>query len=342
MRRLTLRGRTGRSLILVGESVRNLERYASHDQAVLVTDRRVYSLYKSLFGQWNTVVLDRGEKTKTLATVERLQRTLLRTGCDRSSILVGLGGGVISDITGFTASTFMRGIRFGFVPTTLLAQADAAIGGKNGVNLDRYKNIIGLVRQPEFVIADPQFLATLPTSEIRNGLSEVVKSAAIADERLFRDLENSADRALAKDIDVLGRLIAAAARIKVRLVACDENEQGPRAKLNFGHTLGHAVERATGLSHGAAISIGMAAAARLSTRWGLLAERDNKRLLQLLIRLGLPVTATGNKRRLWTAIDKDKKKRGPFVRFVLLERIGSAVIRPARRTALKEVLHDLC
>jgi len=342
MKRLALRGLTGRCRILIGESARNLAAYAPKNRTLVVTDRKVYGLYRTLLRGWDVHVLARGEKTKTLATVERLQRALLRKGYDRGATLVALGGGVVCDIAGFAASTYMRGIRFGFVPTTLLAQVDAAIGGKNGVNLDRFKNVIGLFRQPDFVLSDPRFLATLPAREARNGLAEVVKSAAIADGELFRFLEDNADRALAMDLKILGRLIERAAGIKVRLVARDERERGPRALLNFGHTLGHAVEKTTGLSHGAAVSIGMAAAARLSAAWGLLQVREARRLVGLLDRLGLPTRAPEDKRRILAAIDKDKKKDARLVRFILLRGIGSAVIRSVRLDGLKEILNDLC
>lgn len=342
MKRLVLRGRTGRSLILIGESIRRLGRQAPRDKTFLAVDRKVYGLHRALFRGWSVCLLGRGERIKTLATVERLQRLLLRKGCDRGSILVGVGGGVVCDITGFAASTYMRGIRFGFVPTTLLAQVDAAIGGKNGVSLDRYKNVIGVFRQPEFVISDPRFLASLPAREVRNGLSEIVKSGAIADRELFREIEDSVERILAGDKDVLSRLIERAAGIKVRLVAADEQEQGPRAKLNFGHTIGHAVERTGGLSHGAAVSIGMAAAARLSTAWGLLPDGEARRLIRLLARLGLPTAVPTDKRRLLASIARDKKKDGRSVRFILLRKIGSAVIRSVPLTAFKDVLHDLC
>ncbi|MCX6566766.1 MAG: 3-dehydroquinate synthase, partial [Candidatus Aminicenantes bacterium] len=257
MKRLILEGRTGSCRILIGESAGNLGRYASRDRAMIVTDRRVYGLYRPLFREWDVHVLDRGEKTKTLAVVERLQRELLRRGYDRGATLVAVGGGVICDLAGFAASVFMRGIRFGFVPTTLLAQVDAALGGKNGVNLDRYKNIIGVFRQPDFVISDPRFLATLPPAEIRNGLAEVVKSAVIKDREFFLYLEENAGHALALEKNVMARAIEGAAAVKIGLVARDERESGPRMLLNFGHTLGHALEKTTGISHGAAVSIGM-------------------------------------------------------------------------------------
>ncbi|MHB8055809.1 MAG: 3-dehydroquinate synthase [Candidatus Aminicenantales bacterium] len=341
MKRLILEGRTGRSEIRIGASARRLGDYAPKDRTLIVTDRKVYGLYRPLFRGWDVLILDRGEKTKTLAVVERIERELLRKGYDRGATLVGAGGGVVCDLAGFAASVYMRGIRFGFVPTTLLAQVDASLGGKNGVNLDRFKNVIGVFRQPDFVLSDPRFLATLPAAEIRNGLAETVKAAAIRDRELFGDLEADPGRALAGDPEILGRMIERAAAVKIGIVARDERECGPRALLNFGHTLGHALEKTAGISHGAAVSIGMAAAARLSTAEGLLPEREARRLIALLDRLGLPTGFPSLSRRVLAAIDKDKKKDRRLIRFVMLRRIGSAVIRPVRLENLKEALHDL-
>jgi 3-dehydroquinate synthase len=335
MKRLILEGRTGSCRILIGESAGNLGRYVSRDRTMIVTDRKVYGLYRSLFRGWDVRILDRGEKTKTLAVVERLQRELLRKGYDRGATLVAVGGGVVCDLAGFAASIFMRGIRFGFVPTTLLAQVDAALGGKNGVNLDRYKNIIGVFRQPDFVISDPRFLATLPSAEIRNGLAEVIKSAAIKDREFFRFLEENTDRVLALERKVMEQVIERAAAVKIGIVSADERESGPRMLLNFGHTLGHALEKTTGISHGAA------AAARLSTARGLLAEREVLRLIALLDRLGLPTEIPAGRRRVLAAIGKDKKRYGRLIRFILLRRIGSAIIRPVPPDALEEMFDDL-
>ena len=341
MKRLILEGLTGRSEIRIGADARRLGDFAPIGRTLIVTDRKVYGLYRPLFRGWDALVLDRGEKTKTLAVVERIQRELLRKGYDRGATLVGVGGGVICDLAGFAASIFMRGIRFGFVPTTLLAQVDASLGGKNGVNLDRYKNVIGVFRQPHFVLSDPRFLATLPPTEILNGLAETVKAAAIRDRELFRDLETRAGQVLAGDPEVLGGMIERAAAVKIGIVARDERERGARALLNFGHTLGHALEKTTAISHGAAVSVGMAAAARLSTAEGLLPESEAERLIALLNRLGLPTGMPTAWRRVLAAIEKDKKKDGRFIRFVMLRRIGSAVVRPIRLDALKEALHDL-
>ena len=341
MTRLVLNVGGGRSDIRIGVGAFRLEDHALKKRTLILTDRKVQALHGSLFRGWNTLVLDRGEKMKTLAVVERISRALLRRGGDRGATIVGVGGGVICDLAGFAAAVYMRGIRFGFVPTTLLAQADASLGGKNGVNLDRYKNVIGTFRQPDFVLADPRFLSTLPPAAVREGLAEVVKAAAIRDRALFIELENAAERALAGDLAVLERLVARAAAVKIAVVARDERERGARTLLNFGHTFGHALEKTAGLSHGEAISAGMAAAARFSTAGGLLPGREETRLAALLDRFGLPIRIAASSSRILAAVDKDKKNDGRWIRFVCLRRLGTAVIRPVRRSVLKEFLHDL-
>lgn len=341
MTRLVLNGRSGRTEIRIGSSAFRLDKLAKKDRTLILTDRKVARLHGRTFRGWDTLVLDRGERMKTLAVVERIARELLRRGYDRGATLAGVGGGVICDLAGLTAAVYLRGIRCGFVPTTLLAQADASLGGKNGVNLDRYKNIIGTFRPPEFVLADPRFLATLPPAALRDGLAEIVKAAAVRDRSLFEELEDSAGRALAGDPAVLERLVIRAAVIKAGIVARDEHERGPRALLNFGHTLGHALERTAGLRHGAAVSAGMAAAARLSTAAGLLPEKEADRLIALLGRLGLPTRIAAPLHRLLAAVEMDKKKAGGRIRFVFLRRLGAGVIRPVRPGALREALRDL-
>ena len=177
-------------------------------------------------------------------------------------LIVAIGGGIVCDVAGFAASTYMRGLSFGFVPTTLLAQVDASVGGKNGVNLHGYKNLVGTFAQPGFVLCDPELLRTLPTEEVRNGFAEVIKQAAIGDALLFSFLEAGPDAALSLDRAAIDRIVYDCLKVKTNIVKEDELETGERRKLNFGHTVGHAVEKVHGLRHGEAVSIGMMAAAR--------------------------------------------------------------------------------
>ena len=283
-----------------------------------------------------------GEGAKTLHTVERIHRKLLEWEMDRSSFVVGIGGGIVCDIAGFAASTYMRGVRFGFVPSTLLAQADAAIGGKNGVNVGGIKNIAGVFRQPEFVLADFAILATLPRRERLCGFAEIMKHALIADGGLFERLEGEAEALLALDPGVLHRALADSIRIKSAFVAADENESGERRKLNFGHTLGHAVEKETGIRHGEAIAIGMAAAGRISAGRGMIPESDAERITALLSVSGLPVRIPVSPRRLIGAMKRDKKRRGDLVHLVLLSAIGRAEGVDLGYDELEGMIDDLC
>ena len=285
----------------------------------------------------------RSEQCKTLSTVDGLLGRLMRAGADRTTTVAAVGGGVVSDVAGLAAALYMRGLRLVIVPTTLLAQADACLGGKNGVNLDRFKNLIGTIRQPDLVLIDTGFLETLPRREVRNGLAEIVKSAAIADAGLFRDLERNAGKAPAFEPAVMRRFIERSLRVKARIVERDELETGPRRLLNFGHTFGHALEREGRFGHGEAVAVGMCAAARISTRLGLLPETEAGRLIRLIRSLGLPASAGGSAARALASMDKDKKRAGNIVRFVLLKgAIGRAIVRPIPAGELKEHLHAVC
>jgi 3-dehydroquinate synthase len=267
--------------------------------------------------------------------VKELYETLFSLEADRAAFILGIGGGIVCDLTGFVASTFMRGLRFGFVATTLLAQVDASVGGKNGVNLEGYKNLIGTFNQPEFVICDMQLLQTLPEAEVVNGMAEIVKHALIADAGLFAFLEDHADRALSLDPPVVERLVCDSVTIKSRVVNCDERESGGRRVLNLGHTIGHALEKVSGMTHGEAVSVGMVFAAALSVRKGRLAAAGYDRLIRLLRSLRLPCAAAADPGRVADAVLRDKKREADQIHFVLLEKIGKAVVEPIPIDELK-------
>ncbi len=258
--------------------------------------------------------------------MERLHREFLGLELDRSSFVTGIGGGVVCDLTGFAASTYMRGIGFGFVPSTLLAQSDAAIGGKNGVNVGGVKNIAGLFRQPEYVLIDLSLLETLPAKERLCGLAEIIKHALIADADLFAFLEREVDSLLSLERPVVVRALEESVRIKAGFVRADALESGERRKLNFGHTLGHAVEKTAGLPHGEAVSVGMAAAARISAARGMLPAASAERISGLLERTGLPVGLPIAPEKLFEAMRRDKKRQGDVLRLILLSEIGRAEI----------------
>ena len=343
MRPLTLRVPSGICRIRFVEPPLRLEAHCPRTRSLLITDRRVYGLHRRFFADRNVVFVGRGEARKTLSMVKSLFGRFLRASVDRETTLVAVGGGIVGDVAGLAAARYLRGLKLVLVPTTLLAQVDASVGGKNGVNLDRFKNLIGTIRQPDLVLIDPGFLNTLPPREIRNGLAEVVKSAAIGDAGMFRYLERNSGRALALDPVVIPSLIGRSLRIKIRIVESDERESGPRRLLNFGHTLGHALERTGPIDHGAAVSIGMCAAARISARLGFIPEAEADRLVRLLRSLGLPTSAAGAARRALEFLDRDKKRSGEAIRFILPRgEMGQAVVLPIPMDALKEHLRAVC
>jgi 3-dehydroquinate synthase len=263
-----------------------------------------------------------GEVYKTLDTVRGLYEQFLDAGLDRSSTLVALGGGVIGDMAGFAAATYMRGLPLVQVPTTLLAMVDASIGGKVGVDLPRGKNLVGAFKQPALVVVDPPTLATLPHEEVRCGLAEVVKAGLIGSVALFAHLEE-------QGADPLPWVLREAIAVKVAVVEEDPFEGGRRAVLNLGHTFGHALETLSGyrLRHGYAVSIGLVVAARAAIRLGLCDPTVEARLRALLERFGLPTGYQGfAPEEIWEAMASDKKKRGQRLRFVLPLRIGEVIV----------------
>jgi 3-dehydroquinate synthase len=269
-----------------------------------------------------------GETAKSLRTVQHCYDRLAAHRLERKSFIVALGGGVVGDLAGFVAATYLRGISFVQVPTTLLAQVDSSVGGKTGVNLKAGKNLVGAFHQPRLVLCDLKTLRALPEREFRAGLAEVIKYGIIYDAALFRRLERNLDRLLARDERYLAHVIARSCAIKAEVVGQDETETGLRAILNFGHTIGHAIENISGYGkylHGEAIAIGQTAAAWISTRLTGLPERDAMRISGLLAAASLPTIIRLNERqreRLFAAMRLDKKVSGGEIKFVLAERIG--------------------
>jgi 3-dehydroquinate synthase len=340
MKIIEIKGQSGISKIIINESLENLNQYVPARHAVIITDYNVSLYYRSHFPGWDVVEIGTGEKIKTLDTVQYIYKKLVDLEIDRSCFIVGIGGGVVCDITGFAASTFMRGLPFGFVSTSLLSQVDASVGGKNGVNFQGYKNMIGVFNQPSFVICDPAMLKTLPPKELSYGFAEIVKHAAIGDRAHFDFLEKHYKEALEMDEEVLARLVYDSIIVKSSIVQRDEKEKGERRKLNFGHTYGHALEKSIGIPHGEAVSIGMVVAANLSVRRNLLPEEEAVKIKQLFERLHLPTKTTASKEKIWDAIKKDKKRQGQGIHFVLLKTIGEAVIEEISLKELEEVIES--
>lgn len=326
MRLIEIEGVSRRSTIHIGERLQHLPRLLPRGPAVIISDSEVLRRYRGELPPLPVLSIPSGEAAKTLETVQDLYEALIELEADRSAFVLGVGGGVVCDVAGFVASTYLRGVRFGFVATTLLAQVDASVGGKNGVNLGGYKNLVGTFNQPEFVLCDPRVLETLPEAEVANGMAEIVKHALIADAGLFAFLEAHAADALALDPPIIEKLVGDSVAIKAGVVAHDEREAGERRKLNFGHTFGHAFEKVVRRSHGEAVSIGMALAARMSVRMGRLPEEGYERIIALLRRLRLPVAAAAEFGRVMDALRRDKKRAASRIHFVLLDEIGRAAV----------------
>jgi len=323
------------SEILIGikwESVR--ERIPSSG-TVVITDNNVHRIYRDRFPDIPVFQVKPGESSKKLEVIENLAERLMESGIDRSGFLLGIGGGVVCDITGFLASIYMRGIKFAYVSSTLLSQVDASTGGKNGVNLGSTKNVLGCFNQPEFVICDPVMLQTLPEEEYLSGISELIKTAIIGNAKLFGIIENNHDAILKRDPALLTMLISMAVNFKASVVSEDEKESGLRRILNFGHTYGHAFELYKSLRHGYAVACGMELSAGFSLAKGYITDDEYTRIVQLLRRFKLLRPHQIPADQISQLIMHDKKKSGNEIHFVFVEGIGQAV---SKKIPLAEVV----
>lgn len=308
------------------------------NRCVILADENVVAPYlsvvKASLSRSGFAVLDliipSGETAKSLSTVSWCYDRLAEHRMERKSWILALGGGVTGDLAGFVAATYLRGIPFVQVPTTLLAQVDSSVGGKVGVNLEAGKNLVGAFHQPRLVVCDLDTFDTLPAREFRGGLAEVIKYGIIRDADLFQQLENQINAVLEREPEQLARIVARCCEIKAEVVSQDEREGGIRAILNFGHTIGHAIEAVSGYGqylHGEAISIGQVAAAKLSQHMAGLASEETRRIETLFANSGLPTLFTFSPEELEClrkAMELDKKVSGGEVRFVLAETIGKA------------------
>ena len=282
---------------------------------------------------WEAKVLNMpdGERHKRMATVEALAEKLVSLRADRSAVIVALGGGVVGDVTGFLSSVYMRGVDVVQVPTTVLAQVDASVGGKTGVNLKSGKNLVGTFYQPRVVLIDPQVLTTLPEREFRSGLYEALKCGVIANLELFEHFEQNRDKILARDPAALEWLITKSVRLKAEVVAADERESGLRRVLNFGHTIGHALEADTNYRHflhGEAVAWGMIAAANIAAEIGKLPFQSLQRIVEAVRSLGELPKVTSAPQRIVRLLGSDKKTSNGVVHFVLPSKIGQVEVVP--------------
>ena len=326
--------------------------------ALIVSNVTVAPLYAqrlqaALQGRFKTIhvlTLPDGEVYKDWATLQLIFDALLQHGCDRKTVLFALGGGVVGDMTGFAAASYMRGVPFVQVPTTLLAQVDSSVGGKTGINHPLGKNMIGAFYQPLKVVCDLDVLKTLPARELSAGLAEIIKYGPIADMAFLDWIEANLDALLAKQPAALAHAIRRSCEIKAWVVAQDERESGLRASLNFGHTFGHAIESGLGYGewlHGEGVGCGMVMAAQLSQRLGLVDQPFVERLTRLIRRAGLPVRApllspTDNAGRYLALMRVDKKSEAGEIRFVLISEPGKAALRSAPEALVREVIDACC
>lgn len=308
---------------------------------ILLTDENVYRSQSPKFEGFSVIRFPAGEENKQQETVNRIIAELIEQEAGRDCFLVGVGGGVVTDITGYVAAIYMRGISFGLVPTTILAMVDAAIGGKNGVDVGVYKNMIGTIRQPGFILYDYSLLESLPVKEWVNGFAEIIKHACIKDALLFQMLEKYSLHEFQSDSSLLAGLIERNVAIKSTIVIQDEFEKGERRLLNFGHTIGHAIENLHQIPHGHAVSIGMVAASALSEKLRNFHFDEGKRIVSLLSKYHLPVDLETDRSRVFDILKMDKKRERSDINFILLDRIGSARVQSIPLSTLEQYLNEI-
>ena len=295
-------------------------------KTAIISSQNIINTYPEILQWGKTIVIDDNESHKNLTTIEKIVAELLELGFDRNSYIIGIGGGIVCDITGFVSHIYMRGVRFGLMPTTLLAMTDAAIGGKNGVNFIENKNLIGSFDNPDFIIADSKFINTLPECQYLSGLGEIIKYALIGNSNILNTLKANPENILNRDSETIKKLVSESVHTKVKIVEEDPDDKSIRHILNFGHTIGHSIELLDDIPHGLAVVKGMNTAADISVKLGILTTDKAQQIKQLLTSFGYNISYSlgENHTRI---LCHDKKKEDSNIRFVLLEDIGKPVIR---------------
>ncbi len=348
---IVIDGIRSRSVLRFG-SISGLSGFAGFDRTVIVADQVTSAFVPAGFPRGRVIEVPRGEAAKSLAQLETLYEGFLRSGVGRDWTVVGLGGGSLSDLAGFAASTWLRGIDFGFIPTTLLAMVDASIGGKNAIDFRGYKNLIGTFSQPRFVLFDVTLLASLPVYDLACGIAEAVKHAVIDGADHLASIEEALGAKGPADHRRLGAAIRRSVVLKASIVNADERESGLRRKLNLGHTIGHGIESITGLPHGACVAAGLGCALRLGVeRGGSRADAD--RVTAIFARLGLPegieaaraassmageLSPAAFREALAESLNNDKKRLGGDILFAMPMAIGDVRIEPVPLEALREFI----
>jgi 3-dehydroquinate synthase len=318
-----------------------IEEKLQKDKTIFITDENLYAAHPEKFSGWKTIVIKAGEQFKNQRTVDSVIEQLINWHADRQTFILGIGGGVVTDIAGFVASIYMRGVKFAFAPTSILAMVDASIGGKNGIDVGVYKNLVGVIRHPEFLLYDYSFLETLPDAEWVNGFAEIIKHACIKDHEMFHFLQQHSLAKFQSSLKETASIIRKNVDIKYNIVANDELETGDRKLLNFGHTIGHAIENTSKLPHGHAISIGMLAACKISEAINDFDKEQTEKVKELLIQYELPVTFDSNKEKTWEILLHDKKKSGSNMSFIVLNKIGSASVKSIPLDQLHQIFNSI-
>ena len=315
---------TGGSRIYIGNAEQLLKEILPEKRVIVISDSNLDRTHHDLIAPYEHILIGLGEQAKSLVTLDEIYRRLIELGADRSTFILGIGGGIVTDIAGFVASTYMRGVEFGFITTTLLGSVDASVGGKNGVNVGGFKNMVGTFSQPNFVICDVALLHSLPNREFRAGLAEVIKTAILGDEELFERLEQTSFEELRQNDELLSEIIIRSVKVKASVVAEDEREGGRRRILNLGHTIAHAIEKCTSkFSHGEAVAIGLFHITNTSLSQNNIAESDAKRIFALLSRYGFDTSLQIERKQLFDAIKGDKKRSGNTLHIILPTAIGA-------------------
>ena len=308
----------------IGSTKELLAKLLPQKRVVVISDTNIDRTHRDIIEPYEHIFIGQGEQAKSFTTLEEIYRKLIDMGADRSTFILGVGGGIVTDITGFVASTYMRGVEFGFVTTTLLGAVDASVGGKNGVNIGGFKNMVGAFSQPKFVICDVALLHSLNDRELRAGLAEVIKTAIIGDKELFEMLEQSSFNELRKNDELLQQIIIHSVKVKASIVAEDEFEGGRRRVLNLGHTIAHAIEKCTTrLSHGEAVAVGLHQITSSALAKNYISEEDTKRIHDLLQAYGFNTTSPVERRPIIKAIKGDKKRKGNSLNIILPTAIGA-------------------
>lgn len=317
-------GVTSSSSVYFGKTDALLKQLLPEGRVIVISDSNIDRTHHELLTRYEHILIGQGEQAKSLTTLDDIYRKLIDMGADRHTFILGIGGGIVTDVAGFAASTYMRGVKFGFVTTTLLGAVDASVGGKNGVNIGGFKNMVGTFSQPQFVVCDASLLATLPKREFRAGLAEVIKTAILGDAELFDILEQASFDILCSDATLLEEVITRCVRVKASVVAEDEREGGRRRILNLGHTIAHAIEKSSSkFSHGEAVAIGLYHITKSALAENMIAEKDAHRILSLVEQYGFETALPVDRNQLLKAVEGDKKRSGNSLHLIFPTAIGA-------------------